>query len=64
MSQLDDQQQILAYSFLFGIAQWLITRTVDQQAEAILAKMPSAAVSGAPEPSPAEEATGASGRPG
>jgi hypothetical protein len=64
MSQLDSQQQILAYAFLFGIAQWLITRTVDQQAEAILAKTPSEAVSGAQEPSPAEGPTGASGQPG
>ena len=29
LSQLDNQPQILAYAFLFGIAQQLVTRLVD-----------------------------------
>ena len=36
LSQLDSQPQILAYAFLFGIAQQLVTRLVDQQAQEIL----------------------------
>jgi hypothetical protein len=64
LSQLDSQQQILAYAFLFGIAQQLITRLVDQQAHHILAKLPSKEpVSGAPEPSPAEGPPQARGGP-
>jgi hypothetical protein len=41
LSQLDSQPQILAYAFLFGIAQQLVTKLVDRQAQDILAKVPS-----------------------
>jgi hypothetical protein len=40
LSQLDNQPQILAYAFLFGIAQQLVTRLVDRQAQDILSKLP------------------------
>jgi hypothetical protein len=53
LSQLDNQPQILAYAFLFGIAQHLVTRLVDRQAEDILAKVPSKEpTSNKPEPPP------------
>jgi len=55
LSQLDSQPQILAYAFLFGIAQQLVTRLVDQQAQDILTKVPSKEpVSTKPQPSPTE----------
>ena len=41
LSQLDNQPQILAYAFLFGIAQQLVTRLVDRQAQDVLTKVPS-----------------------
>jgi membrane associated rhomboid family serine protease len=56
LSQLDSQPQILAYAFLFGIAQQLITGAVDRQAQEILTKVPSKeSVSAKPQPSPAQE---------
>ena len=64
LSQLDSQPQILAYAFLFGIAQQLVTRLVDQQAQDILTKVPSKEPTSAkPEPSPAEGPTKALGQP-
>jgi hypothetical protein len=52
LSQLDNQPQILAYAFLFGIAQQLVTGTVDRQAQEILNKVPSKEpVSTKPQPS-------------
>jgi hypothetical protein len=58
LSQLDNQPQILAYAFLFGISQQLFTRLVDRQAQDILGKMPSKEpVSAKPEPPPAEAPT-------
>lgn len=64
LSQLDSQPQILAYAFLFGIAQQLVTRLVDQQAQDILTKVPSKEPTSAkPEPSPAEGPTKALGKP-
>ena len=64
LSQLDNQPQILAYAFLFGISQQLFTRLVDQQAQNILGKVPSKQpVSAKPEPPPAEAPTQASGQP-
>jgi hypothetical protein len=55
LSQLDSQPQILAYAFLFGIAQQLITGAVDRQAQEILTKVPSKEpVSTKPQPSLAE----------
>jgi hypothetical protein len=51
LSQLDNQPQILAYAFVFGIAQQLVTRLVDRQAQDILTKMPSKEpVNAKPEP--------------
>ena len=56
LSQLDSQPQILAYAFLFGIAQQLITGAVDRQAQEILTKVPSKEpVSTKPQPPPAQE---------
>jgi hypothetical protein len=64
LSQLDNQPQILAYAFLFGISQQLFTRLVDQQAQDILGKVPSKEpVSVKPEPSPAEAPTQVLGQP-
>jgi hypothetical protein len=64
LSQLDNQPQILAYAFLFGIAQHLVTRLVDQQAQDILNKVPSKEpISAKPEPSPVEGPPGALGQP-
>jgi hypothetical protein len=64
LSQLDNQPQILAYAFLFGISQQLFTRLVDQQAQDILGKVPSKQpVSAKPEPPPAEAPTQALGQP-
>lgn len=55
LSQLDSQPQILAYAFVFGIAQQLVTRLVDRQAQDILTKMPSKEpVNAKPEPPPVE----------
>jgi hypothetical protein len=55
LSQLDSQPQILAYAFLFGIAQQIITGAVDRQAQDILTKVPSKEpVSTKPQPSLAE----------
>jgi hypothetical protein len=55
LSQLDNQPQILAYAFLFGISQQLFTRLVDLRAQDILGKMPSKEPASAkPEPPPAE----------
>ena len=56
LSQLDSQPQILAYAFLFGIAQQLITGAVDRQAQDILTKVPSKEpTTPKPEPPPAEQ---------
>ena len=41
LSQLDTQPQILAYSLLFGYAQQLISRLIDNQAHNILNSVPS-----------------------
>jgi hypothetical protein len=41
LSELDSQGQILAYAIVFGIAQHLVTRFVDQKAEAVLSNVPS-----------------------
>jgi hypothetical protein len=64
LSQLDNQPQILAYAFLFGIAQQLVTRLVDQQAQEILTKVPSKEpVSTKPEPPPAQPPSAQPKRP-
>jgi hypothetical protein len=50
LSQLDSQEQILAYAFIFGAAQQLLVGAVDRQAQQLLAAAPSkAASSGRPE---------------
>ena len=41
LSELDSQGQILAYAVVLGIAQHLVTRFVDQKAEAVLRSVPS-----------------------
>jgi hypothetical protein len=41
LSQLDNQPQILAYAFIFGIAQQIVTRLIDRQAQDIITKVPS-----------------------
>ena len=41
MSNLDSQEQILAYALLFGIAQQLVTRMADNRAQQILDNLPS-----------------------
>jgi hypothetical protein len=41
LSELDSQGQILAYAVVLGIAQHLVTRFVDQKAEAVLGSVPS-----------------------
>jgi hypothetical protein len=40
-SQLDSQGQILAYAIVFGVAQHLVTRLVDQRADDVLSSLPS-----------------------
>jgi hypothetical protein len=40
-SQLDSQGQILAYALVFGVAQHLVTRFVDQRADDVLSNLPS-----------------------
>jgi hypothetical protein len=41
LSQLDSQQQILAYALVFGYAQQLLTGLIDKQAEKLLGSVPS-----------------------
>jgi hypothetical protein len=41
LSELDSQGQILAYAIVLGVAQHLVTRFVDQKAEAVLGSVPS-----------------------
>jgi hypothetical protein len=60
LSQLDNQRQILAYALLFGYAQQLVSRLIDQQGHVILNSLPSKdpngnkpAASVAPHPDPA-----------
>jgi hypothetical protein len=53
-SDLDSQEQILAYSFVFGFAQQLLTGLVDKQARTILTTVPGKATEAArPERVPA-----------
>ena len=39
-SHLDSQGQILAYAIVFGVAQHLVTRFVDQRADDVLSSVP------------------------
>jgi hypothetical protein len=43
LSQLDNQPQILAYAFVFGLAQQVATRYVDERAQQLLGTVPSKA---------------------
>jgi hypothetical protein len=45
LSQLDSQEQILAYAFIFGAAQQLLVGAVDRHAQQLLAAAPSKAAS-------------------
>lgn len=56
LSELDSQGQILAYAIVLGIAQHLVTRFVDQKAEAVLGSVPSKERSSTSD-QPAAEAT-------
>jgi hypothetical protein len=41
LSDLDSQVQILAYAFVFGYAQQLLTGLIDKQAQVVLNSLPS-----------------------
>ena len=43
LSQLDNQPQILAHAFVFGVAQQIATRYVDDRAQMLLTTVPSKA---------------------
>jgi hypothetical protein len=47
LSQLDSQEQILAYAFVFGAAQQLLVGAVDRHAQQLLSAAPSKAASAA-----------------
>ncbi len=47
LSALDNQAQIIAYSIVFGYAQQIFTRLVDNQAQAVLDRSPSSEPGGA-----------------
>ena len=47
LSQLDSQEQILAYAFIFGVAQQLLVGAVDKHAQQLLGAAPSKAASSA-----------------
>jgi hypothetical protein len=64
LSQLDSQRQILAYALVFGYAQQLVSRLIDDQGHTILnslpskdsdGKKPTASVAPQPEPEPEPE---------
>ena len=64
LSQLDSQRQILAYALVFGYAQQLVSRLIDDQGHTILnslpskdpdGKKPTASVAPHPEPTPSPE---------
>ncbi|WP_250006575.1 hypothetical protein [Actinoplanes sp. M2I2] len=40
LSELDNQPQILAYALLFGYAQQLVSRLIDDQAHSVLSRLP------------------------
>jgi len=52
LSNLDSQEQILAYALLFGIAQQLVTRMADNRAQQILDNLPSKDPQAKPAPPP------------
>jgi hypothetical protein len=60
LSRLDSQEQILAYALLFGFAQQVFTRLLDQRAQTLLSGLPSrdAAVRPAPPTKPSSAAKG------
>jgi hypothetical protein len=50
LSELDNQPQILAYALLFGYAQQIVSRLIDDQAHTVLDRLP-AKESGTPQSS-------------
>jgi hypothetical protein len=62
LSDLDSQGQIAAYAIVFGIAQHLVTRYVDQRAEDVLGSVPSRERS-TTDQQPSAEATPSSAQP-
>jgi hypothetical protein len=59
LSELDTQGQILAYAIVFGVAQQLVTRFVDQKADDVLSSLPSKENSPAGAEQPGQEAQSA-----
>jgi len=57
LSELDTQRQILAYALVFGYAQQLATRLVDNQAQNILNSVPGKDTKARPQEPPASRAT-------
>jgi hypothetical protein len=73
LSQLDSQRQILAYALVFGYAQQLVSRLIDDQGHSILnslpskdpdGKKPSASVASEPDPNPDPVTGPGTGDPG
>jgi hypothetical protein len=52
LSSLDSQEQILAYALVFGFAQQLFTRLLDQRAQTLLNQLPSKDAADKPPPPP------------
>lgn len=64
LSDLDSQVQILAYAFVFGYAQQLLTGLIDKQAQTVLDSVPSmGAAEHHPEMVPSMTTTGSLGTP-
>jgi hypothetical protein len=56
LSELDSQRQILAYALVFGYAQQLATRFIDNQAQSVLGDVPSKDLSGRQPTAPVPQA--------
>jgi hypothetical protein len=64
LSDLDSQVQILAYAFVFGYAQQLLTGLIDKQAQTVLNSVPSmGAAEHHPEILPTTTPAGSQGTP-
>jgi hypothetical protein len=64
LSQLDSQEQILAYALVFGYAQQLLTGLIDRKALDVMSSVPSKdAQQNRPAPPPAEQAPPPTGQP-
>jgi hypothetical protein len=57
LSVLDSQEQILAYALVFGFAQQVFTRLLDQRAQTLLEELPGGTAAEPPPRSPAESGT-------